>query len=45
MVHLINDKKKRGKKKKRLSGEYITRGENFTGSNKQWARACNLSGW
>lgn len=31
-------------KTKRVKGEYITTRENSTGSNKQWARACNISG-
>lgn len=30
---------------KTVKNEYITTRENSIGSNKQWARACNKSGW
>lgn len=30
---------------KTVGGEYVTTRENSTGSNKQWARACIISGW
>ncbi len=50
MVHMINEIKGKNNKdqdevEKMVNGEYVTTRQNSTGSNKQWARACNKSGW